>query len=226
MRSRRRRAVAGILHSPRFRWLAVATGIMVVGAALASIIVVAWSSSASPALPVSSPSLATPRPVVPRFSRSEAEAAASERVVGVIVREASKLTTLGFADADENALASGGPTPLALVPWFEAQTGPDTQRVWLVAVAGSFCRCYQNAREPQFLPPGSIPWIVLTVDATTGEVGVGFTASPSSAQTWPGGWDGIHDKAGAVASHSSLSARGRCGLVRSPASGHRGDRTP
>jgi hypothetical protein len=182
--------------SRRFRRLAVATGILVVVAALASIVVIARSSGSSPALPASSLAHASPRPVVLTISRSEAEAAAGKRVLGVTVREASKLTTLGFASAYELALTGGGPTPLALVPGIEAQTGPDTRLVWLVVVSGTFCRCSQNAWEPLLLPPGNIPWIVLTVDATTGQVDIGLVASPSSGATWPGGWDQIHDMAG------------------------------
>jgi hypothetical protein len=160
------------------------------------VIVIARSSGPSPAPHAGSLAQATPRPEVVAISRGEAEAAAGKRVLGIIVREASKLTTSGFASAYELALTGGGPTPLTLVSGTEAQTGPDTRLVWLVAVAGTFCRCSQNAWEPLSLPPGNIPWIVLTVDATSGTVDVGLAASPSSADTWPGGWDEIHDLAG------------------------------
>ena len=84
--------------------------------------------------------------------------------------------------------------PAALVQTCETSAVPATQLVWLVAVSGSLSR--SNAWEPDLLPPGNVPWVLWVVDAQTGETtGGGMTASPSNPQSWPAGWDEIHDLA-------------------------------
>lgn len=182
------------MHSSRFRLFAVLTGIVVIGAAVASAIVISRSPTASRVPAVSSPSLATPSALVPKFCRSDAEAAARQSASGVITREASKLSTDQIISAFINAWESGQST-VDLPGRLNPLVGPPANREeWVVAVSGSISR--SAAFEPLLLPPGNISWAVFTYDATTGQGSGGFIASPSSATTWPPGWDEISDMAG------------------------------
>jgi len=182
------------VHSSRFRLFAVLTGIVVIGAAVASAMVISRSPTASRVPAVSSPSLATPSALVPKFCRSDAEVAARQSASGVITREASKLSTDQIISAFINAWESDQST-VDLPGRLNPLVGPPANREeWVVAVSGSISR--SAAFEPLLLPPGNISWAVFTYDATTGQGSGGFIASPSSATTWPPGWDEISDMAG------------------------------
>lgn len=188
------RAVADMMLNPRLRLLAILTGIVVIAVALASVLVMTRSSGASRVPAVSSSSPATPAALAPTFSRSEAEAAARQWASGVIMSEASKLSTDQIISAFMNAWESGQ-TTVGLPGRLNPRIGPPADREeWVVALSGSISR--SAAWEPEFLPPGNIPWAVITYDATTGQPTGGWVASPSSAVTWPPGWDEIYDMAG------------------------------
>lgn len=182
-----------MLRSPRLRLLAGATVILVVAAVLVSLIFITRSSTASRVAATPSPSSATATPSVLKFSRSEAEAAAREWAAGAVMREASKLSTNQIISAFINAW--GGQPTADLPGRLNPLIGPPANgKEWIVAVSGSISR--GAAWEPLLLPAGNIPWAVITYDATTGQAIDAFTASPSSAVTWPPGWDEIYDLAG------------------------------
>jgi hypothetical protein len=183
-----------MVRGPRLRSLTIATGILVVAAAVASAMVLSGSSTSRRVPSVSSPSSTRPTPPVPRFSRTEAEAAARKWASGVVTREASKLSTNEIISDFLNAWESGQST-VDLPGRLNPLIGPPANREeWVVALSGSISR--RVAWEPESLPPGSVPWAVITFDATTGDVTSGYAASPSSDVTWPPGWDQISDMAG------------------------------
>ncbi len=136
-----------------------------------------------------------PAPPVPRFFRAKAEAAARQWASGAGTREVSKLTT---SEITLNFLSTwgSGQSTVDLTGRLNPLIGaPGTRdEEWIVAVSGSIPRSV--AWEPASLRPGSIPWGVITFDATTREAVSAHTASPASEVTWPLGRDEISDLAG------------------------------
>ena len=121
-----------------------------------------------------------PSAASPRFTRAEAEAAATKVVQG-LTREEARLTTWGgfWAWVDTYIGQQGMPN------------GPPTsgQTVWAVAVSGSVCCFFDDSFE-------HAPWAVLVYDATTGGPDGSYLGGLSSGETWPPGFDSIKDLAG------------------------------